>query len=161
MCAKEQERGMLQCSLCLRQVYREQQLSLKWQQETDDAPARGTHVYRMMTCRVDPKDDHLFQKIKALGEELAALRVLELRVFLAAASSNLIVSIVKWASYADFDAAFRAGEMHRIFCSLAVVYLSTPVLLGTGPPRWQYGEDPVVSSPHLRACFLVVMAARN
>lgn len=153
ICAKEQECGVLQCSLCLRQLYREQQLSLRSQQETDDAPTRGTHVYRIMTGRVDPNNNDSVQRIKAIVEEMSAWRVLESRVFMAADRSNVVVSIVKWASYADFKSAFQAGEIHRIFRSLATSYLSPPMVVGTGPPRWQYGLDPVEVSPHLRASF--------
>jgi hypothetical protein len=109
----------------------------------------------MMTIRVDPSKTDMFRSLMAQGELLRDCKVLELRVFLAAGPSCLLVSVVKWSSYADFESAFRKGEVHRIFQFYAAGYLAPPNVLGTGPPRWQYGQDPVQVSAQLRASFLL------
>eukprot|EP00967_Tisochrysis_lutea_P072063 scaffold95944_cov33-Tisochrysis_lutea.AAC.6 len=161
LCVVEQERGVLHCSLCLRQLYKERQLSLVWQQqETEDVPPRGAHLYRVTIMRVAEGRAEVFGKGETLAEELLTWKVLEVRIFMST-RSNLIVLIVKWASYADFEYAFQKGELHRIFGSFAYALSGPPNVLGTGPPRWQYETDPVIAAPHLREWPLHTSAERR
>lgn len=147
-CALEQERGVLQCAFCLRQLYRDRNQHLRQLNETDESlfmPQHGANIYRVCTFRIKRGGESAFRRdfLKVYKEGFVRrsdglysktqsdVDFCEFLLF-PAASPDTIAFIAVWPSHQQFR-EFQDGDgPQNLFESVGQHMVTPPTVLGTG-----------------------------